>query len=228
MSFCEPRSAIVACLPKTAWPPTSVKVLSGGEKSRLSLVKILMNPSNFLILDEPTNHLDMTTRELFQQALLAYDGTLLIVSHDRFFLNQLAQRVWELRDGALHDYAGNYSRFIEQRQASLAQNVPAAATDSKRGGERDKKREEARRRNEIYRRKKVYADELAALEERIDDLERRKGRDEKELCRPEVIADSNRIQTLMKDLADAGAELEAATGRWEELMEIIEKIEKGE
>lgn len=205
-----------------------VKVLSGGEKSRLSLVKILMNPSNFLILDEPTNHLDMTTRELFQQALLAYDGTLLIVSHDRFFLNQLAQRVWELRDGALHDYAGNYSRFIEQRQASLAQNVPAAATDSKRGGERDKKREEARRRNEIYRRKKVYADELAALEERIDDLERRKGRDEKELCRPEVIADSNRIQTLMKDLADAGAELEAATGRWEELMEIIEKIEKGE
>lgn len=206
-----------------------VKVLSGGEKSRLSLVKILMNPSNFLILDEPTNHLDMTTRELFQQALLAYDGTLLIVSHDRYFLNQLAQRVWELRDGALYDYAGNYSRFIEQRQASLAQNVPAVDPDPKRrGGERDKKREEARRRNEIYRRKKVYADELAALEGRIDDLENRKAKDERELCRPEVLSDSVEVQALMKDLADAGTEIEAATNRWEELMKIIEKIEKGE
>lgn len=206
-----------------------VNVLSGGEKSRLSLVKILMNPSNFLILDEPTNHLDMTTRELFQQALLAYDGTLLIVSHDRYFLNQLAQRVWELRDGALYDYAGNYSRFIEQRQASLAQDAPHAGPDVKRrGGERDQKREEAQRRNEIYRRKKVYADELAALEERIDGLEKRKKEDERELCRPEVLLDSVRVQALMKDLADAGAELEAATSRWEELMEIIEKIEKGE
>lgn len=206
-----------------------VKVLSGGEKSRLSLVKILMNPSNFLVLDEPTNHLDMTTRELFQQALLAYDGTLLIVSHDRYFLNQLAQRVWELRDGALHDYAGNYSRFIEQRQASLALNVPAADPDLKRrGGEREKKREEAQRRNEIYRRKKVYADELAALEGRIDDLENRKAKDERELCRPEVLSDSVEVQALMKDLADAGTEIEAATNRWEELMKIIEKIEKGE
>lgn len=207
----------------------SVKVLSGGEKSRLSLVKILMNPSNFLILDEPTNHLDMTTRELFQQALLAYDGTLLIVSHDRYFLNQLAQRVWELRDGTLHDYAGNYSRFIEQRQASLALNVPAVDPDPKRrGGEREKKREEAQRRNEIYRRKKVYADELAALEGRIDDLENRKEKDERELCRPEVLSDSVEVQALMKDLADAGTEIEAATNRWEELMKIIEKIEKGE
>ena len=207
----------------------SVKVRSGGEKSRLSLVKILMNPSNFLILDEPTNHLDMTTRELFQQALLAYDGTLLIVSHDRYFLNQLAQRVWELRDGTLHDYAGNYSRFIEQRQASLALNVPAVDPDPKRrGGEREKKREEAQRRNEIYRRKKVYADELAALEGRIDDLENRKAKDERELCRPEVLSDSVEVQALMKDLADAGTEIEAATNRWEELMKIIEKIEKGE
>lgn len=206
-----------------------VNVLSGGEKSRLSLVKILMNPSNFLILDEPTNHLDMTTRELFQQALLAYDGTLLIVSHDRYFLNQLAQRVWELRDGALYDYAGNYSRFIEQRQASLAQDAPHAGPDVKRrGGERDQKREEAQRRNEIYRRKKVYADELAALEERIDGLENRKAKDERELCRPEVLSDSVRVQALMKDLADAGTEIEAATNRWEELMKIIEKIEKGE
>lgn len=207
----------------------SVKVLSGGEKSRLSLVKILMNPSNFLILDEPTNHLDMITRELFQQALLAYDGTLLIVSHDRYFLNQLAQRVWELRDGTLHDYAGNYSRFIEQRQASLALNVPAVDPDPKRrGGEREKKREEAQRRNEIYRRKKVYADELAALEGRIDDLENRKAKDERELCRPEVLSDSVEVQALMKDLADASTEIEAATNRWEELMKIIEKIEKGE
>lgn len=206
-----------------------VKVLSGGEKSRLSLAKILMNPSNFLILDEPTNHLDMATRELFQQALLAYDGTLLIVSHDRYFLNQLAQRVWELRGGTLYDYAGNYSRFIKQREASFAQNAAASIPDAKRRADgRNTKREEAQRRNEIYRRKKNYADELALLEKRIDALEERRKKDESELCLPETLSDSQRVQALMKDLSDIGAEIDADTARWEELMEIIEKIEQGE
>lgn len=209
-----------------------IRVLSGGEKSRLSLVKILMNPSNFLILDEPTNHLDMDTRELFQKALLAYDGTLLIVSHDRYFLNQLAERVWELREGRLYDYVGNYSRFIEQRalklsgasQASKKLDTPITHRES----EREKKREEAAKRNEIYRKKKVYVEEFTRVENEITELEESKAQDEKDLCVPEILSDSTKVQALMKHLSETNAALDSAMERWEELGNIIEKIEKGE
>jgi len=206
-----------------------ISVLSGGEKSRLALVKILMNPSNFLILDEPTNHLDMVTRDLFQQALLAYDGTLLIVSHDRFFLNQLADRVWEIRNGHLRDYAGNYSRFIELRARETEQTESAQPqAPAGRNAEREKKREEAHRRNELYRKKKAYVDEMAQVEERIAKLESTKTEIEQQLCRPEVLADSAKVQELMMSLSESGDQLETAMSRWEKLMEIIEKIEKGE
>ena len=207
-----------------------VNVLSGGEKSRLSLVKILMNPSNFLILDEPTNHLDMATRELFQKALLAYDGTLLIVSHDRYFLNQLAGRVWELRGGKLYDYAGNYSRFIEQRALKIASEESGneIPKQERRTSGRDKKREEAEKRNEIYRKKKAYAEELARVEKRIAELEESKAHDEQQLCLPETLADANKVQTLMKRLSETNLALDGAMQRWEELGEIIERIEKGE
>ncbi len=206
-----------------------VGVLSGGEKSRLSLAKILMNPSNFLILDEPTNHLDMDTRDLFQQALLAYDGTLLIVSHDRFFLNRLAQRVWEIRDGKLHDYAGNYSRFIELRAREQAVSPEAPdKTPADRPTARGKKREEAERRNEIYRRKKTYVEELARVEQADSDLEDEKRRIERDLCLPEVLADSAKVGELMKRLSETSALIERTAARWEELMEIIDRIEKGD
>jgi ATP-binding cassette subfamily F protein 3 len=93
-----------------------IAILSGGEKSRLALLKILLADTNLLILDEPTNHLDLKTREIFQNALLRYQGTILIVSHDRYFLDCLVGRVFELRDGVCHEYRGNYSYFIEKRR----------------------------------------------------------------------------------------------------------------
>ncbi|MCE5265436.1 MAG: ATP-binding cassette domain-containing protein, partial [Deltaproteobacteria bacterium] len=93
-----------------------ISVLSGGEKSRLALLKILLTDTNLLILDEPTNHLDIKTREIFQNALLNYHGTILIVSHDRYFLDCLVDRVFELREGICHEYRGNYSYFIEKRR----------------------------------------------------------------------------------------------------------------
>ncbi len=92
-----------------------ISVLSGGEKSRLALLKILLQDSNLLILDEPTNHLDLKTKDIFQNALLSYTGTVIIVSHDRFFLDRLVHRVIEIRDGRRHEYLGNYSYFIQKR-----------------------------------------------------------------------------------------------------------------
>lgn len=105
-----------------------ISVLSGGEKSRLALLKILLTDTNLLILDEPTNHLDIKTREIFQNALLNYGGTILIVSHDRWFLDCLVGRVFEIRDGICHEYPGNYSYFIEKRrEEQLATATPPAA-----------------------------------------------------------------------------------------------------
>jgi ATP-binding cassette subfamily F protein 3 len=110
-----------------------ISILSGGEKSRLALLKILLTDTNLLILDEPTNHLDIKTREIFQNALLNYQGTILIVSHDRYFLDCMVDRVFELREGICHEYRGNYSYFIEKRReeqndaGSMAPVAPAAA-----------------------------------------------------------------------------------------------------
>jgi ATP-binding cassette, subfamily F, member 3 len=101
-----------------------ISVLSGGEKSRLALLKILLTDTNLLILDEPTNHLDIKTREIFQNALLNYQGTILIVSHDRYFLDCMVDRVFELRDGVCHEYRGNYSYFIEKRREEQAPATP--------------------------------------------------------------------------------------------------------
>jgi ATP-binding cassette subfamily F protein 3 len=104
-----------------------ISVLSGGEKSRLALLKILLTDTNLLILDEPTNHLDIKTREIFQSALLKYQGTILIVSHDRYFLDCLVGRVFELRDGICHEYRGNYSYFIEKRREEMNRDTTAPA-----------------------------------------------------------------------------------------------------
>ena len=105
-----------------------VSVLSGGEKSRLALLKILLQDSNFLILDEPTNHLDLRTKEIFQNALLSYGGTMLIVSHDRYFLDRLVSRVIEVRDAKMFDYHGNL--FLFHREAEL----DGGRGDCSRGG----------------------------------------------------------------------------------------------
>ncbi len=95
-----------------------ISVLSGGEKSRVGLLKMLLSESNLLILDEPTNHLDYATKELFQRALLEYGGTIIIVSHDRAFLDDLVERVIEIREGTLYDYPGNYSGLLRKGRCS--------------------------------------------------------------------------------------------------------------
>jgi len=184
-----------------------------------------MQEFNFLILDEPTNHLDIATKELFQQALLKYSGTILIVSHDRFFLDNLINRVIEIRDGRIYDYPGNYSYFIEKRAQLLAESKDQISLTNKteqskskiKTLDRQKKREEAEERNRIYRQNKDILDKLKSLEKKIKVLEENKTNTETQLCDPVTLKDSKKVKTLMIDLKSYNQELKTLTKIHEDL-----------
>jgi ATP-binding cassette subfamily F protein 3 len=204
-----------------------VGVLSGGEKSRLALLKIMLLDTNFLILDEPTNHLDIKTKDVFQNALIDYSGTVAIVSHDRYFLDHLVNRVFELSDGHMTDYRGNYSYFIEKRAQMAAdaatQRIADAPTAQKKPSLKEQKRLEAEERN---KRSKVIAalkKELAALEEKIAGLEARKSANEEALCNPQSIKDPAMIKDLHIDLNNVEKELEDAYLVWTDLASQIDE-----
>ena len=199
-----------------------VSVLSGGEKSRLSLFKLILSSSNFLVLDEPTNHLDMKTREIFQNALMKYGGTLLIVSHDRYFLDNLAERVLEIRDGRLYDYSGNYSWFIEKRNAMLS-GAPEACDKKEPADIKEKRRREAEERKGINRERKKFSDELASIERAIESSEARRDEIDAKLCDPATLADSSAVQALMMERKTIENALAEHYPKLEELSEAGEK-----
>ena len=221
-----------------------IAVLSGGEKSRLALLKILLQESNLLILDEPTNHLDQRTKEVFQKALLEYHGTVLIVSHDRFFLDNLVDKVFEISDGKLNEYSGNYSYFIykrDERRALASQerlkegpnrtftSTADIVSDINSGTYKSKeqKRQEAEDRNKLSKIKKKIQKKLDAVELTISDYEERKEELESALCDPVVLSNSAKIIELNKDLSRISSELEKLYEEWEGITEELENATIG-
>ena len=196
-----------------------ISILSGGEKSRLALLKILLQDSNFLILDEPTNHLDASTRMIFERALLQYSGTVLLVSHDRHFLDSLVDRVLEIRDGKLWDYPGNYSYFIYKRELQLNgleeefNKKELTKTEIKQ-----KKREQNARLAAVEKEKTLLKQELKSIESKISLLEEEIKKCDKMLCDPEILSDSTVIRELMLKRSDSDKELESLLSKWEEIM----------
>lgn len=207
-----------------------VSVLSGGEKSRLALLKLLLQETNFLLLDEPTNHLDLKTKDIFQEALLAYPGTIIIVSHDRYFLDNLVDRVFEIRDGRCIAYHGNYSYFIEKRKEAEAPSVAAAvaAPVEAPGGEtepsnreayrsKEQKRLEAEERARQNKLRSAHKKRMSAVEESIVALERKKSDHEAILCDPETHKRPDMIKELNRELKTVVAELETLYDQWHRL-----------
>ena len=204
-----------------------ISVLSGGEKSRLALLKILLEETNLLLLDEPTNHLDVKTKEVFQNALLNYKGTVLIVSHDRYFLNCLAGRILELKDGVCREYNGNYSYFIEKREeipsglTTAHDNAPAytkqkaVSTSSRKS--KEEKRLEAEERNRISRATAHLKNKLSAAEARISLLEKKKKEAEDMLCETQTYKKPELIKKLSLELKNLDAELEDLYYEWNDL-----------
>jgi ATP-binding cassette, subfamily F, member 3 len=205
-----------------------VSVLSGGEKSRLALLKIMLLDTNFLILDEPTNHLDLKTKDIFQNALINYHGTVAIVSHDRYFLDNLVNKVFELKDGSINDYHGNYTYFIEKRSQTITQarddNSSQQSSKEQVTKTKDKKRMEAEERNKLSKIKNTWKKELTAVEEKIELLEARKSGHETLLCDPQIHKDSAKIKELQIELKDITTQLENHYNIWTDISAKLEKL----
>ena len=194
--------------------------LSGGERGRLSLAKLMLSPCNFLILDEPTNHLDMASREILENAIRHYSGTVLVVSHDRYFINRIATRTLELADQTLRSTLGGYDDYLAEkakREALQAEAAAAAAgpaavktvqTDSARERQLKKEADAERRRREK---------ELSKTEELIEETEGRIAEIDGIFGDPEVARDAARLMALQQEKDELNARLEELYGRWEEL-----------
>jgi ATP-binding cassette subfamily F protein 3 len=200
-----------------------IGVLSGGERARVALARILLTRSNLLLLDEPTNHLDLTSSEALIEALKGYEGTMLFVSHNRSFVNGLATRVWEVKDGAILDFPGNLDDWLyHQRQLAEAAASAGGGSEARPKGdpeppssERDRKRAAAEARNARYAREKPLKEIVARIEARIAGLERVQKESELALADPALYSDFARARPHVDALAAAKKELEGLYAEWE-------------
>ena len=194
--------------------------LSGGERGRVSLAKLMLSEANFIILDEPTNHLDITSKEILEQALNSYTGTLLYVSHDRYFINQTATRILELTDNTLVNYLGNYDYYLEKKEelAAAAASGQEAAPSSAQENESATKLDWKQQKEEQARLRKRQND-LKRTEERIALLEARDKEIDQELEKEEVFTQVAECVRLNTEKAQILEELEELYEKWEELAE---------
>lgn len=200
-----------------------IKSLSGGERGRVSLAKLMLSEANFLILDEPTNHLDILSKEILEDALNAYTGTVLYVSHDRYFINKTASRILDLNRKTLTSYLGNYDYYLEKKDEQLALIDTNANTQSTSyvdlssqpvGTKQDW---QAQKEQQALQRKKE--NELKKCEERIEQLETRNEEIDTLMASPEVCTDVAKLQELNKEKEINDAELAVLYEKWEQLSE---------
>jgi ATP-binding cassette subfamily F protein 3 len=205
----------------------TIKVLSGGEKARVSLAKILLSPVNFLVMDEPTNHLDLVSVEALEQALILYEGTLLLISHDRYFLDKIVGRIIELKGGCLSEYVGNYSDYLAKRTGEPDESKETGREKKSHPIGRktkDQKRMEAKARQAISRERNRLQIEIEGIENTIDTLERRKKEVEHELAQPETYKNAQKITDLQKEYARLKKDLENFYTKWEESKLALEEL----
>lgn len=204
-----------------------IEVLSGGEKARVSLAKILLSPVNFLIMDEPTNHLDLVSVEALEQALTHYEGTLLLISHDRYFLDKLVNRIIELKGGRLTEYLGNYSDYIAKRKSAPTENERMKSKERPQPiGKKTKnqKRLEAEARQAVSRERNRLEKAIEEAESAIENSEARQKEIENELALPETYRDAERMVFLRKEYSQLKKDLENFYKEWEELKQNLEDL----
>jgi len=206
--------------------------LSGGEKGRLALAKIMYVGGNVMLLDEPTNHLDVYTREALEEALENFTGALIVVSHDRYFIDRVAENIILVEDGHADVYAGNYSELVERFKTGTATPLggrasrPSAAAPAepplgKSGGGRDARPPKAKPNKRI----KKIDEEIAQLESRIASAESERERNDLLLCSEEVFRDGERVKKIQRQSSDLAAMINLLYGKWETLVKEKEELE---
>lgn len=195
-----------------------IQALSGGEKGRVSLAKLMLSEANFLILDEPTNHLDITSKEILEEALSSYEGTVLYVSHDRYFINKTATRILDLTNQKLVNYIGNYDYYLEKKEELTqiyAPDIQEEAVETKTSAVKldwkQQKEEQARLRKK--------ENDLKKTEAMIEELETRDSEIDEEMAKPEVATNVAECVRLSKEKAEIAQKLEELYEKWEELAE---------
>lgn len=200
-----------------------VKVLSGGERSRLAMIRLLLEPVNFLILDEPTNHLDMRTKDVLKEAIQAFDGTVILVSHDRDFLDGLVTKVYEFGDGLVREHLGGIYDFLQKRELQDLKSLEAAPTQSAANADAprqaqgklsyEEQKEQARQLRKVEKEIKEKEEAISRIEVALQDLEQ-------QMSSPEGATDAALITqyaSLQKELEQTMADWEAAASRLEEM-----------
>ena len=204
-----------------------IAVLSGGERNRYALARMLLQPANFLLLDEPTNHLDLRAKDVLLEALEKFSGTVVFVSHDRYFIDKLATRIFEVADGAVHVYPGNYEDYLWRKQQAANATIgtdDAPARNSSAEADGETKQAEADARQDP--RKRVNPIKLRQMTERCQELEEAIARLEAEVADAEqalsVFVSADETQRTVELLAAKRRELETLMAEWSELSQFIE------
>ncbi|MEM7038457.1 MAG: ABC-F family ATP-binding cassette domain-containing protein, partial [Bacteroidota bacterium] len=198
-----------------------IKVLSGGEKSRVALAKTLLAESNFLLLDEPTNHLDIQSIQILCKALQQYEGTYIIVSHDRYFLREIANKIWYIEDHLLKEYPGTFEEF-EYHMQGRGKEVDQAAKRKKEEKAKPKVKSDYHAEKERKRKHRKIKSEFEKIEAQIEALEEKKKEMIAQMASPEMSTQYDKLADLQKEVDKIEKELVPANARWEELYEIIE------
>ena len=196
-----------------------ISSLSGGERGRVSLAKLMLSEANFLILDEPTNHLDIASKEILEEALNSYTGTVLYVSHDRYFINQTATRILDLTNQSVVNYIGDYDYYLEKKEELTEKYAPTAqeATEEAKEETPSEGKLTWQQQKEEQARKRKQENELKKVEKRIEELETRDKEIDDTLVLPDVCTNVGRCAELSREKDKIQAELEELYEKWEKL-----------
>ncbi len=200
-----------------------IKVLSGGEKSRVALAKTLISEANFLLLDEPTNHLDFISENILIQALQQYLGSFVVVSHNRHFISQIANKIWYIEDKKIKEYPGTYDEYEYWRKKNEAVGVIKAEPPKK-----EKKAQEAvppPPKNDS--KLKLLEKDLKKIEEQVEVLEKKKSGLEETMAKPEVFGNFEKLQQAQADFQKVQTDLKVANNKWEQVATDIDELNKG-
>jgi ATP-binding cassette subfamily F protein 3 len=200
-----------------------IKVLSGGEKSRVALAKTLISEANFLLLDEPTNHLDFISENILIQALQQYKGSFIVVSHNRHFISQIANKIWYIEDKKIKEYPGTYDEYEYWRKKNELDGVKQVEPPKK---EKKVTEAPAPTRPKQDNRLKLLEKDLKEIEQRMEALEQRKGSLEEEMAKPEVFGNFEKLQQVQAAFNEVEKELKEVNDKWEHIATAIDDMNK--